>query len=197
MNIEELRKSEAALYVREYQNPDYKMGEQRKQDIKRLLTKYPADRKEHRSFLDIGTGRGETLPMAWDAGYLPYGTEIVPELIEASKETVYSIIYAEAHKIPYRDKFFQVVTCFDVMEHLIEEDLIPAVQEMVRLARKMVIVSCSEIPSSQFGGGRDLHISARPAAQWKALIEKAAPGWTVTRDGEAGGSPVFVVTPNE
>lgn len=187
METSQKRQAEAEIYRAEYRNSGYRMGEQRKIDVERLIRKAPKG-----ELLDIGAGRGETLAIAERLGFSrTIGTEVVPELLSDQ------VLFGYAHSLPFADKSFDVVTCFDVMEHLLEDDLIQAVKEMVRIARKQVILSCSEIPSSQWGGGRDLHISARPAAQWEALIKQSAPGWIVTRDGEAGGSPAFVVIPNE
>lgn len=178
------RHGEAAVYRKEYANPEYKMGAQRLEDVERLLRLVPRG-----SLLDVGTGRGEALQIAGRLGFsLPTGTETVPELLTDMVSMAY------AHDLLVPDGSFDVVTCFDVLEHLIEEDLIPAVKEFARVARSHIILSASEIPSSQWGGGRDLHISKRPAAEWEKLFREAAPGWTITRQGTAGGSPAWILT---
>lgn len=182
MNTEQFRLDEVAQYAKEYQSPDYKMGKQRLEDVQRLMRMAPAG-----SLLDVGTGRGETLQIAKTLGFSPVaGTEAVPYLAQGD------VVHALAHNLPFPDNSYDVVTCFDVMEHLIEDDLIPAVREMARVAIGTIIISASEIPSAW--RGRELHISRRPAKEWHDLIQRAAPDWTIERKGTAGGSPVFWLT---
>lgn len=182
--LDQKRQDEAAVYQIEYSNPEYRMGAQRLSDVERLLRLVPRG-----SLLDVGTGRGETLEIAHSLEFYPsIGTETVPELL--SKR----VFKAYAHDLPYTRQSFDVVTCFDVLEHLIQEDLIPAVKEFARVAKSHIILSASETPSSQWGGGRDLHISKRPADEWEKLFREAAPDWTITRHGTAGDSPAWILT---
>ena len=160
------------------------MGRQRLVDVERILSATPRG-----SLLDVGTGRGETLEMAASLGFFPVrGTEVVPELIGGE------VVYAEAHALPFERGQFDVVTCFDVMEHLIADDLIAALSEMGRVSARQVLMSWSEIPSSEWGGGRDLHISRRSASEAETLIRKALPDWSIERRGTAGGSPAWALT---
>lgn len=172
------RESEIKLYIKEYESPRYRMGDRRKSDVyKKLSVLTPKT-----SLLDVSTGRGETLLIADDLGFdLAMGTEIVPDLIGER------VVKAYAHELPFADGSFDWVTCFDVLEHLTEPDIVPALSEMWRVARLGVIVSASERPS--VFGGRDLHISKRPAVKWQSLIKSV---WgNCHRDGVAGGSPCF------
>lgn len=181
MTIQDRRKAEIAQYSKEYEAPGYRMGQQRKDDVERLLRSAPRG-----TLLDVSTGRGETLEIAERLGFTdPKGTEVVPALLSDR------VIQAEAHNLPFPDSSIDVVTCFDVLEHLIPEDVGPAITEMVRVARKCVILSASELPS--VWNGRELHISRRPASEWEALIKDCSQGWTITRSGTAGGSPAWVL----
>jgi ubiquinone/menaquinone biosynthesis C-methylase UbiE len=120
--------------------------------------------------------------MARGFGHDAHGTEVVPDLCGVL------VTQACAHELPFEDDSFDHVTCFDVLEHLVYDDLIPALRQMQRVARQTVTVSASEVPSIH--GGRDLHISAMPAAQWHALLKEA---WGVEPDrhGTAGRSPCW------
>lgn len=174
------RDAEISLYVEHYKAPNYRMGQRRQDDVARIL-------KDLRrgSLLDVSTGRGETLKMASTLGFGPVrGTEVVPELLNDD------VVFAQAHKLPFEDNSFDHVTCFDVLEHLVEEDIRPALQEMYRIARVSVTVSASERPS--VFGDVDLHISKRPAPEWHRLIRDC---WdkNTKRIGKAGGSPAFQV----
>lgn len=153
------RAEEIAKYPAAYRNSDYRMGKTRFADVIRVLSTL-----EPGSLLDVGTGRGETLTLAKDYKHNPRrGTEVVPYLLKPPV-----IVYAEAHALPFADGEFDHVTCFDVLEHLVLEDIAPALREFYRVARKSVTVSASWKPHSYHGV--QLHPSAMPAEDWHKLI---------------------------
>jgi 2-polyprenyl-3-methyl-5-hydroxy-6-metoxy-1,4-benzoquinol methylase len=173
------RAAEIALYRKAYTRPDYRMGNRRTTDVAAHLARCPV----RGSLLDVGTGRGEALRMARAAGFDPVcGTEVVPELIRPG------VHFAEAHALPYDDGEWDVVTCWDVLEHLIPEDVAPALAELARVSRRIVMASASTEPSVY--DGRDLHISARPEAEWDALFRQVW-GEGAERIGTAGRSPCW------
>ena len=173
------RNDEIDLYVKAYKDDGYCMGHRRLMDVKRIIGTIPKT-----SLLDVGTGRGETLDMALAAGLEHVmGTEVVKYL------TNDRVVYAQSVALPFDDGSFDTVTCFDVMEHLVESDLIPTLREFVRVARDSVIVSCSEEPSVY--DGVDLHISARPMSDWLDLLQEAAPELAIAPIGRAGKSPAW------
>jgi len=177
------REKEASQYAADYMNPWYEMGVARRADVLRLLSEHACD-----SLLDVGTGRGEALAMAeLLCGFSEtVGTE-TDEILCAK-----NIVLAYAHDLPFDDESYELVTCFDVLEHMIEEDLIPAVREFVRVASRKVIVSAAEFPF--FYNGREQHISRRPASEWEGLITEAASPHKVERCGMAGDSPAWTIT---
>ncbi len=153
------RETEIAKYPAAYRNSDYRMGKTRFADVIRVLSTL-----DKGSLLDVGTGRGETLTLAKDYGHAPRrGTEVVPYLLKPP-----TIVYAEAHALPFADGEFDHVTCFDVLEHLTDEDLAPALREFYRVAKRTVTVSASWKSHSYHGV--ELHPSARPAEDWHSLI---------------------------
>lgn len=168
------------MYVKEYATPKYGMGDRRQHDVRRILSGLGGG-----SLLDVSTGRGETLRFARELGFSEAkGTEVVPELLNDH------VVFSYAHELPFEDGSFDHVTCFDVLEHLVEDDIRPALLEMYRVARKTVIVSASERPS--VFNGVDLHISRRPKADWLKLIRECW-GQEAAECGVAGGSPAFRV----
>lgn len=171
------RTEEIGVYNKAYNDPKYRMGVRRKNDVRSIITGL-----EKGSFLDIGTGRGESLNMAVSAGHSPVaGTEVVKNLLGER------VVYAEAHNLPFRDGEYDYVTCFDVLEHLVEEDIRPCLKEMYRVSRKSCIVSASDRTSIY--KGRELHISRRPIPKWLKLISECWPG--AYEFGTAGASPCF------
>lgn len=174
------RDEEIERYVEQYASPKYGMGQRRQEDVKRIIRDL-----RRGSLLDVSTGRGETLRFAKELGFTEVrGTEVVPELLSDD------VVFAQAHSLPFEDNSFDHVTCFDVLEHLVEADIAPALREMYRVARLSVTVSASERPS--IFGNVDLHISKRPATEWHRLIRSC---WdkNTKRIGKAGGSPAFQV----
>ena len=157
------------------------MGVRRKADVLRILSGL-----DKTSIIDIGTGRGETLSMADALGFERIaGTEVVPDLCTGR------VVYAKSIKLPFDDSCSDYVTCFDVLEHLIEADLIPTIQEMYRVCSKAIIFSASERPSVY--DGVELHISKRPKREWVKLFQKALPERVIKDIGTAGASPCFRV----
>jgi len=170
------REVEIEQYVKAYRSPAYAMGVRRRDDVRKIVARLGGG-----SLLDVGTGRGETIRYARAAGLTATGTEVVPYLLGPA------VVFAQAHQLPHPDASVDHVTCFDVLEHLLEDDIRPALKEMWRVARKTVTVSASE--RSDIRHGRELHISKRPADQWLALIAECWPG--ARQMGKAGASPVF------
>jgi ubiquinone/menaquinone biosynthesis C-methylase UbiE len=167
------RMSEVARYVDAYRNPNYRLGDKRRKHIYERLNATPRG-----SLLDVSTGRGEVIDMASDLGFAPVqGTEAVPYLCDGRR-----VVEALAHDLPFGDAVFDVVTMFDVMEHLVPDDTALVCSELKRVARSRVILTVHNGPSS-FGGGRDLHINRRASYDaWHEELE-AHFGCTVTRHG--------------
>lgn len=193
-DLEKRRQEEMQLYRDAYAESNYGMGKRRQEDVQRILADiarvYPGDR----SLLDLGTGRGETCRFALEAGFAPVrGLEQVPELtgLFDGPGGLYEVQRWQADQpIPAEDGKIGHVTCFDVVEHLLEPDIHNLIREGWRVTRCTMTVSASERPSELGPGGRDLHISKRPAAAWQALFEGLT-GVCWRQIGMAGGSPCF------
>jgi SAM-dependent methyltransferase len=168
-----LRAREIAKYSVAYSHSDYRMGAERRAFVERQLAGGSG------SLLDVGTGRGETLDIALAAGYSPVlGTEVVRELLHPG-----AVVYAEAHALPFDDHSFDIVTCFDVLEHLLHDDQAPALRELCRVARRAVIVTAATF--SHVFDGVELHPGRREIDEWDALIRAHCPG-PVSRIGWCG-----------
>jgi len=97
------------------------------------------------------------------------GTEIVKALLSDA------VKYAEVHALPFEDKSFDVVTLFDVIEHLIPGDDELACREMARVARRHIILTANN-KRSRNKAGDELHINRRPYAEWDVLFRAWFPG---------------------
>lgn len=156
---------EILKYMGAYQRPRYRMGNERRENSTKAVHEWAFGRG-YRTFLDVGAGRGEILDFVETTNSFQRieGTEVVPELIQSDRR----LRYAEAHALDMPDRSVDVVTCFDVLEHLLPDDVNPAVDHLFRIARAVVIISAAE--DSQFQEGVEHHPSRRPLKDWRALL---------------------------
>jgi hypothetical protein len=175
------RERELSKYSLAYQEEDYGMTQERKDGLDRLIENLPV----RGSYLDVSTGRGETLELAEKHGFSQVqGTETVEALCNSR------VVRAVLPNIPFRDKSFQVVSLIEVIEHLIPEDLESSLKELERLASNHILISASVYDC--YVGGVNLHPSARPVEDWEALFTRLW-GSRVYRVGNLGSSPVWRV----
>ncbi len=179
---EATRESEAAKYEEMYKDPTYRMPEHRAAAIRKILEDRPRG-----SLLDVGTGRGETLSLALALGYAVHGTETVDDL--CNENTTKALL----PNLPFKDKSYDTVTNFEVIEHLLPSDVVPALRELERLARDRVIISAAT--RSDVRGGVELHPSYRSEEEWMGTFKAA---WGVEADvklignlSSCGLSPVY------
>ncbi len=163
----EQRRTEAVKYEAAYKLDTYKMGMSRMTDAVHDLREVPS----RGSYLDVGCGRGEMLDHAQNLGFEHVqGTEIVHELIDYPR-----VLRGEVHALPFEDRWFDVVSMFDVIEHLIPGDDYFACMELVRVARKHILLTASNNPSS-LPDGTNLHINIRSYEEWNDLFRVWFPG---------------------
>ena len=73
-----------------------------------------------------------------------------------------------ATDVPFRNKSFEVVTSFDVLEHLLPADIGKALMEMRRLARSFIVIAAASY--SHLLDGVELHVGRRDPEQWEQLF---------------------------
>ena len=74
-----------------------------------------------------------------------------------------------ATKMPFKDKEFEMLTAFDMMEHLTPPQVDSVLKEMNRVS-KSFIFSISYVPSVWKWQGKTLHPTVRPESWWKERI---------------------------
>lgn len=171
------RRAEFVKYDRAYTHPKYRMKKQRFVDAVADLKALPC----RNSYLDVSCGQGDMLDRALTMGF-PFvkGTEIVPKLIDGDR-----VIYAEVHALPFPDKSFEVVSLFDVIEHLVPGDDEAACRELARVATRFVLLTANNKPSYNKAGD-DLHINRRPYVEWDSLFRRWFPGKVEQLPGHGG-----------
>ena len=153
------REAEIARYIEAYKDPAYKLGRFRRPQVEGYLSDLTKG-----SYLDVGTGRGEVLDIAATLGYSPVqGVDPVdlgrPDVVQAI-----------ATDLPFDDDSFDVVSMFDVLEHLVEEDVIPALKELLRVASRHVVVTAHTRADKN-----GYHITIKSMDEWHSVMQSIHP----------------------
>lgn len=174
------RERELAKYVEAYQHDDYGMTQERANGLREIVSALKGE-----SYLDVSTGRGELLEIASECGFaVVRGTETVLALCNER------VTQAILPNIPHPDHSFDVVSLIEVIEHLLPDDLVPALHELTRIARRHIVISAAVYP--HWYGGVNLHPSARSEEEWRALFASVW-GERVKRVRNLGLSPCWRV----
>ena len=143
-------------YERAYEVDTYRMGPNRfnyaAQDIASFQTVG--------NYLDVGCGRAETLDLARAEGHQVYGIETVPQLCERA-----DVQHGDVCALPFSDKFFDNVTCYDVLEHILPGEEQRALDEMGRVCRGLLFLSTND-RASKLPDGTELHVNKRKRDVW-------------------------------
>lgn len=175
------RERELAKYADAYMQPDYGMTMERAKGITVLLSQIP----HTGSYLDVSTGRGESLSIAKQLGFgTVQGTETVDALCGPE------VVHAVLPELPFADKSFDTVSLIEVIEHLTPEDIVPALNELTRLARYHILISAAVY--EHWMGGVNLHPSAQSVGSWEHIFRQVW-GDKFYRVGSLGSSPCWRV----
>ncbi len=141
--LQERYEREAAV-VERYANEslwDRRYHERRMSFIKDTLTELLG---ESESFLDVGCGTGEYLQWAQSvtSGEV-HGCDLAEEYCRRAAETAPGAIVRQctASSLPYEDQSVDVVMCSEVIEHIPYEEQAAVVSELLRVARRHVVIT--------------------------------------------------------
>lgn len=97
------------------------------------------------SILDIGCYSGVFINKMSTAGYKCCGTDVHKELMSKLNTPDHSFIFAPTHQLPFEDGSFDIVTAFDVLEHVMQ--LSKTLSEMDRVCKKggLVIINLPQM----------------------------------------------------
>lgn len=97
-----------------------------------LFNNYKAKQRERA--LDLGCGRGFIVKFLRALGYRDsIGLDISANLVKQSKQNDVKIVVADAVKTPFKTSSFDIVTCFETLEHIIKPESL--VREAYRLLK--------------------------------------------------------------
>jgi len=153
MNLEEKRKIEKEKYIKLYRKkPSY--GDS---DHSKPMRDYIISNLKPKSLLDVGCGGGQFVDFCKSQNVDARGVDIA---------SPYDIV-APAHDIPLEDKSVEYLTAFDMLEHLVEEEVDEVLQEFVRLTTKGFIFTIAYKQSVGKGvDGELLHPTIKPESWW-------------------------------
>lgn len=166
LTLEQRRHAEVEKYRRVYRDyPNYTNREVRIELTREWLKKWP----QAVTLLDVGCGLGEVLDMAREETIAPRGCEVLGELCHRGDVDW----IPGAHDLPYPDDDFDLVTCTDVMEHLLEDDVPDALREIARVARGPILLTiCHREDTPGKYGPDKLHITVHPREWWEEQIRE-------------------------
>jgi ubiquinone/menaquinone biosynthesis C-methylase UbiE len=175
MTIEERREAEFEKYRKVYRDYPLYCNRQIRIDLTReWLVGFGSDDTTPEAevpgtLLDVGCGRGEVLAMARDELFMVRGCDVVPGLCQdADIDRIRGL-----HALPYADGEFDLVTCTDVLEHILEDDVPAGLSEIARVARGPVLLAICHIPDKPGKYGPDtLHITVKPREWWEDKIRE-------------------------
>jgi SAM-dependent methyltransferase len=124
--------------------------------------------------LDVGCGEGYYVRDAMNEGINAYGIDISTHAIEnALAEVKDRITFGSITEIPFADEEFDIMTAFDVIEHIDPKYTSNMVEEIRRVLKPDGIIIITT-PNSNFGSWVfDLtHINVRPPRFWKLIFEE-------------------------
>lgn len=184
------RDKEKLRYDEVYKDPHYRMGFGRIEWAVDKLRDYaqPPFGALNQTHLDVGTGRGELVVAAYALGFKSWGVEAAPSLAWSGGDRC-KVIIADAWNLPFGDGIWDVVTCMDMLEHILEDDVLAVLKELFRVSRHRVLLTASNIDSTYEVHGQ-LHVTRLDYQVWDALIHQAALGdkrnWMIMRTGKVG-----------
>jgi len=133
--------------------------------------------------LDIGCAEGALLKWGERRGYETYGIDISEFAVKERshqklKQT--KLLIADIRSLPFVDNYFDIITCFDVLEHL--EHPIFGLREIGRCLKErgIFIMSVPNIYSNGlkwkgnnwFGYRDTTHVSLLSGEEWTGLVEQ-------------------------
>lgn len=135
--------------------------------------------------LDVGCGTGIGIRYALDKGRDVWGIDFADATREWKRHGVLDRCkVASALDIPYPENSFDLVVCFDVMEHIPEEDALAALKEMRRVGSLAFVYSIAlTLEKSPVGEKVITHITVKDPNWWVEKFMEAGYGAAAMANG--------------
>ena len=132
---------------------------------------------QYQTVLDVGCARGDGCRYFITAGKQPKGCDVAEIAVKATKALGIDTQLASATQLPYATGEFDMVFSSDVVEHLVEDDVPSAIDEMVRVSREWVSlqIACSKskhTAQAQEVGLTNFHLTIWNHDKWRTFFEQ-------------------------
>ena len=123
-----------------------------------------------KSLLDVGCALGEMLQLASKLGIKSWGVDISRAAISQMTPSLRSRCQVGSIlSLPFKEGSFDIVSCLALLEHIREEDTEKALREVLRVAKKYVLLQVC-VKDSPFEGKHYLldstHVNVRKNRWW-------------------------------
>ena len=121
--------------------------------------------------LETGCAKGFLTRALRNRGIETYGIDISQYAIEnADPLSKPYLTLGSILELPYKDNEFDLITCYDVLEHLDEREVVIAIKEICRVSSKFITMKC---PFVVYDWDKDKsHIGIKPKEDWIKLFAK-------------------------
>jgi 2-polyprenyl-3-methyl-5-hydroxy-6-metoxy-1,4-benzoquinol methylase len=137
--------------------------------------------------LDVGCATGHLVRALREREVEAWGLDASGWATGAADESVSPYLtHGLIQQLPFRAKSFDTVICFDVLEHIPEEDADRACAELMRVASRYLILNLITLESADYTD--PTHITVKPKQWWIDKLTKL--GGTVV-PYEHYGAPVW------
>jgi SAM-dependent methyltransferase len=111
-----------------------------------------------KSLLDYGSGRGECLKFAAEAGFKVQGTDVDPECVKlSSKFGPACLLNPDEPLSQFGARSFDVVTCFHVLEHVDSPKAV--LSALAKISREFVVLAVPNLRNLQYPFTRNIRLS--------------------------------------
>lgn len=124
---------------------------------------------EKGSYLDVSCGRGETVDLARRIGFTARGTEFTKALVSEERGIQWAHL-PELEGVEPAD----YVSCYEILEHLVPQDVLPALNRLVDLATKRLWITTNDRQARAVfpDGIYNLHLSRLPLRWWWNVLDR-------------------------
>ncbi len=124
------------------------------------------------TLLDVGGGTFGFVRRLVGSGQVTRG--VVIDLCQAAVDHQLHVgveaVRGSVNDMPFKDNEFDIVTAFDVLEHLEPEDINTGIGEMCRVAKSLVMMTISPLPCKHLG--YELHRTIQSNDWWTAKFSE-------------------------